>query len=70
MPDSIFEVVNKRVKFEYSNGPKKGALEPLASQRLYIIHDNVEVIDEMDGYTSIDKPHYRANVKESKDSAG
>ncbi|XP_018562280.1 uncharacterized protein LOC108904279 [Anoplophora glabripennis] len=67
-PDIVFDKVNKNVRFRPLHGPKKHSSEPLATKRLYVINDTIEVVNSMDipQYTSIDKPAYQVRTEESK----
>lgn len=67
MPDSVFKRVNGKIKYQPSHGPRKGLLESLVSQRMYILHDTIEVEDKTTSvdYSRIDKPCYRAEMEQS-----
>ncbi|KAF2884517.1 hypothetical protein ILUMI_21662 [Ignelater luminosus] len=71
-PDSILESVNKRVKFQPSHGPNKDTLQPLVPQRMFILHDTIEIEDKnvRTDYSRIDKPSYPADIEESKEHKG
>lgn len=62
------DVVNKHVRFRPIHGPRKQVSQPLGHQRLYLVHDNIEVLEPEDtaDYSGIDKPNYRVRVEESK----
>lgn len=67
MPDGHFENVNKHVQFKHAHGPKKDDPEPLIPQRLYIIHENIELIKvEEPSYNSIDTPCIKAKIEDAK----
>lgn len=69
MPDIHFQNVNKNVRFQPRHGPKKNQSEPLISERLYIIHDNIEVIDRNEPhYNNIDKPSIKIKIEDAKHS--
>lgn len=72
MPDSVLESVNKRVKFQPSHGPKQDTFQPLVPQRMFILHDTIEIEDKnvCADYSRIDKPSYRADVEESREHKG
>lgn len=67
MPDAIFDIVNKHVRYRPMHGEKKLKSEPLAPQRTFVIHDNVEVLEPEDTahYSGIDKPNYRVRAEVS-----
>lgn len=67
MPDAIFDIVNKHVRYRPMHGEKKLKSEPLAPQRTFVIHDNVEVLEPEDTahYSGIDKPNYRVRTEVS-----
>lgn len=44
LPDRILELVNKRVRYRPLHGPNKTKSQPLAAQRMFVFHDNMEVI--------------------------
>lgn len=67
IPDVMFDIVNKHVRYRPMHGPKKQQSEPLAPQRMFVIHDNVEVLEPEDTahYSGIDKPNYRVRTEVS-----
>lgn len=67
MPDVVFDIVNKHVRYRPMHGPKKLQSEPLAPQRMFVVHDNVEVLEPEDTahYSGIDKPNYRVQTEVS-----
>lgn len=69
MPDIHFQNVNRHVRFQPKHGPKKNESEPLIPERMYIIHDNIEVIDTCDPqYNNIDKPSIKIEIEKAKHS--
>lgn len=69
MPDIIFNHVNERIRFEPRHGPKKYKSEPLVSQRMYITHENIDIVDiHEDFYNQIDKPTVAAILRDSKNA--
>lgn len=57
MPDILFKHVNDSVKFYSKHGSKKCS-EPLIPQRMYVTHENIEVLEPDDvDYNRIDKPN-------------
>lgn len=69
MPDMVFESANRNVKYRSKND---GKIEWLVAERLYVIHDNIEVLDSSDAghYSSVDKPSYCGYYEESKEHKG
>lgn len=67
MPDAVFDAVDKHIKFRPLHGPKKNVSQNLVPQRLYVVHDNIEVLEPEDtgDYSGIDKPNYRVRMDES-----
>ncbi|KAF2879126.1 hypothetical protein ILUMI_27033, partial [Ignelater luminosus] len=72
MPDSVLETVNKKVKILPSHGSNQGLMHPLASQRIFVLDDAIEIEDKNNvvGYSRIDKPLYRAHFEESREHRG
>lgn len=71
MPDMIFENVNKRVYFRSEIGENNHISQTLVPQRLYVIHHNIEVTDNLDTeneYNSIDKPVQKAKMEKANNS--
>lgn len=69
MPDVVFESANRNVKYRTKNNEK---IESLVAERLYVIHDNIEVLDSSDPghYSSVDKPSYCGHHEESREHKG
>lgn len=80
MPDIVFENVNQMVRFSPKHGRielqmgnkiKKYVEDPIITQRMYIIHDMVEIqkeSEDLDHYIGIDKPTVKANIVNSQHS--
>lgn len=69
MPDTVFESANRNVKYRTKN---IGTTESLVAERLYVVHDNIEVLDMSDAehYSSVDKPSYCGHYEESREHKG
>uniref|UniRef100_A0A1Y1M6Y2 Mab-21-like HhH/H2TH-like domain-containing protein n=2 Tax=Photinus pyralis TaxID=7054 RepID=A0A1Y1M6Y2_PHOPY len=62
LPDVILNHVGRKIKLETTDGE----LQPLVSQRMYILHNNIEVVNKTDpNYSRIDNS-YRAEMEESR----
>lgn len=61
IPDVIFENINKNVKFRRLHGPNKNKVEPLVPRRMFVVNDNIEVLESKHTpqYSAIDKPSYQ-----------
>lgn len=65
MPDTIFNHVNEKVQFRTHHGKRKHISESLISQRIYVTHDNIEIVEDPDDhYNRIDKPTVVAELTE------
>lgn len=67
-PDIIVDKMNKNVRFKPHHGPKKLFSEGLVVKRLYVISDQIDVLNATENipqYTSIDKPAYQVRIEES-----
>lgn len=71
LPDTVTESVNERVRYRPLHGTKKSESEPLLPQRIFIVHDNIEVLaeGETDDYSTVDGPVHRA-ISEFADRDG
>ncbi|XP_017768307.1 PREDICTED: uncharacterized protein LOC108556633 isoform X2 [Nicrophorus vespilloides] len=61
-PNSVMELVDRNVKFQRLHGPKKNVKESIVPKRLFVIYENIEVLqpEENNIYSSIDKTMYKA----------
>ncbi|GJQ71592.1 hypothetical protein Trydic_g11295 [Trypoxylus dichotomus] len=69
MPDTVIEMVNRKVSFQHRHGKMKNVKQCLAMQRMYVIYDTMEILrenEDLDHYSGIDKPTERAHVENSK----
>ncbi|KAG5684000.1 hypothetical protein PVAND_013253 [Polypedilum vanderplanki] len=65
LPDRLAEAVDRRVKFVAKHGKFKNQLQPLHTQTLYIIHDNIEITNPGDTtvYSVVDDaPLYKFQI--------
>jgi hypothetical protein len=71
IPDVIFEKVNKNVRFRRVHGSHKNTIEPLVARRMFVVNDNIEVLESKHTpqYSAIDKPSYQV-VMEDTDHPG
>ncbi|XP_065173945.1 uncharacterized protein [Atheta coriaria] len=64
-PDDALSLVNKHVQFCASHGVNKGKVSPLVSNRIFVIHENIQVVaDAENHYANIDRPSLTAQVVE------
>lgn len=72
LPDTILKHVCQKVKLEETEDPTKRLLQPLVTQRMYILHTNIEIDDKkyLINYSRIDKNVYGAEIEESKCNKG
>ncbi|KAF5273838.1 hypothetical protein FQA39_LY00953 [Lamprigera yunnana] len=75
LPDSIIQNVCQKIKFQPVEGAIKNLKLPIANQRMYVVHNNIEVeyktaSGHPANYIDIDKPSYRVEVEESKEHKG
>lgn len=69
LPDMVLECINKRVRVTPFHGPKKFISEPLLRQRMFIVHDNVEVLlkdCDSSKYSTIGEPVHMAVIELAK----
>lgn len=67
IPDEIFENVNKNMRYQPLHGPNKNQVEPLVPRRLFVVNDNIEVLETRDinEYSVIDRQSYLTRMEES-----
>ncbi|CRK96631.1 CLUMA_CG009990, isoform A [Clunio marinus] len=65
MPDRLYEAVDRRVKYVAKHGKFKNQLQPLQTQTIYIVHDNIEITNpgENSVYSILsDAPIYKLQI--------
>ncbi|KAL7027030.1 hypothetical protein ACKWTF_005266 [Chironomus riparius] len=72
LPDRLAEAIDRRVKYVEKHGKMKNQLQPLHTQALYIIHDNIEILNP--GDTTMyaiadDAPIYKFQIENPYESA-
>lgn len=70
-PDRLCEVVRRRVLFRTEHGERSHSYEPLHSPRVFMVQDNVEVVEHRDAAlysTVVETPSYRFTMETTTDN--